>query len=340
MSFISIICPTYNEEKYISSCLDSIIKQDFEKDKIEVFIVDGMSNDRTREIVNNYKISYSFIKLLENPYKVVPHALNIGIKASKGDVIIRLDGHCEYPSNYISSLVRYLHKLKADNVGGVWNTLPAKNTVLCKAIAIGVSHPFGIGDSKHKVGAKEIIETDTVPFGCFRKDVFDRFGLFDEDLIRNQDDEFNGRIIKNGGKIYLIPELVIDYFARDKVSKMARMFYQYGLFKPLVNKKLGSPATVRQFFPLLFLVGLMVGFVLSFIAKLFLIIYTSVLAIYFVLSLYFSSIEAKKQKNFKLLFLLPYIFFAIHLSYGWGYMVGIYRFLILGKNKINVNINR
>lgn len=314
--------------------------QDYLKDCMEILVVDGISKDHTQNIIKEYSQLYPFIKLLENPHRVVPHALNIGIKASKGDVIIRIDGHCEYPTNYISTLVHQLFTLNADNVGGVWNTLPAKQTDLCKAIAIGVSHPFGIGNSLHKVGAKEIIETDTVPFGCFRKDIFDRIGYFDEELIRNQDDEFNGRIIKNGGKIFLIPNLIINYFARDSVSKMAKMFYQYGLFKPLVNKKLGSPATIRQFFPFLFVIGLIVGCILSFVNTLFLIIYMVVLVIYSSLSLYFSSIQAFKQKNTKLVYLLPYIFFIIHFSYGWGYLTGIFRFLILGKNNLAGNISR
>lgn len=340
MSFVSVICPVYNEEKHIDKCVNSIIQQDFLKSNLEVIFVDGMSDDRTREKLYSYSKKYSFIKVLDNPFKVVPHALNIGIRESKGDVIIRIDGHCEYPNNYFSILVEYLYELEADNVGGVWNTLPANNSILCKAISIGVSHPFGIGNSLHKVGANSIVETDTVPFGCFRRDIFERIGYFDEDLIRNQDDEFNGRIINNGGRIFLIPELVIDYYARDRVSKMVKMFYQYGLFKPLVNKKLGSPATVRQFFPLLFVLGLFGGLILSFIGKPFLIIYFSILVIYILFTLYFSTVEALKQKKIKLLFLLPYIFFVIHFSYGWGYLIGVYRFLILRKSNSMVNINR
>ena len=338
--FISIICPTLNEEHYISSCIESILSQDYSINDMEVLFIDGLSIDNTCSIINSFSKLHPFIKLLKNPYRVVPNALNIGIKASKGDIIIRIDGHCTYPANYISTLVHQLFSLKADNVGGIWNTLPANKSFLCKAIAIGVCHPFGIGNSMHKVGVKNTIETDTVPFGCFHKNIFERIGYFDEDLIRNQDDEFNGRIIKNGGKIYLIPELVIDYYARDSISKMSKMFYQYGFFKPLVNKKLGSAATLRQFFPFLFVLGLILGFGLSIINNFFLTIYISVLVIYLFLSLYFSVIEVLKQKKIRLLTLLPYIFFVIHLSYGWGYLMGIIRFLIIGRNNLNVKFNR
>ena len=217
-------------------------------------------------------------------------------------------------------------------------SLPVKNTSLCKAIAVGVSHKFGIGNSLHKVGVKDITETDTVPFGCFRKDIFDRIGEFDEELIRNQDDEFNARIIKNGGKIYLIPDLVIDYYARDSIYKVSKMFYQYGLFKPLVNKKLGFPATLRQFFPLLFVVGLILGGLLSLFLLSVRYIYVVVLLLYLLISLSFSLIESLKHKDWRLLFFLPWIFLVIHISYGWGYLHGIYK--ILKRESFCVHSNR
>lgn len=335
---VSIVCPIYNEEKFISRCIDSIIGQDYPKDFLEVFFVDGVSCDNTRALVQEYADKYSYIKLLDNPYKIVPPALNIGINASKGEVIIRIDGHCIYPQNYISTLVHYLFKLNADNVGAMWNTLPAKDNTLCRAIAIGVSHKFGVGNSLHKIGTDQIIETDTVPFGCFPRSVFERIGYFDDELVRNQDDEFNARIIKNGGKIFLIPDLIIDYYARDSIAKMMKMFFQYGLFKPLVNKKNGSPTTIRQFFPVLFLSGLFFGAVLSLFSIWCFYIYISVLLLYFLLAFYFSGIEAFKFKNWKLLFLLPYIFFLIHISYGWGYIKGGYKLLM--KQRFSVEINR
>lgn len=338
MLSVSIICPIYNEEKFISNCLDSIIQQDYPKEQIEVLLIDGMSTDKTRIIIKKYAEQYPFIYLLDNPQKIVPPALNIGIKAAKGDVIIRLDGHCIYPSNYVSLLTQKLFELQADNVGAVWNTLPAKDTSICRAIAIGVSHKFGVGNSMHKLGAKSIIETDTVPFGCFRRDVFDRIGFFDDDLIRNQDDEFNARIIKNGGKIFLVPDLVINYYARDKVAKMMKMFYQYGLFKPLVNKKIGYPATIRQFFPVFFLIGLLTGGVLSYFSNIMYMLYLPVILFYLLLAICFSIKESLKWKDWKLVLILPYIFFTIHISYGWGYLKGIYQLLM--RNKIVVNVNR
>lgn len=337
---ISVICPIYNESNYIASCIDSILAQDYPREKMEVLLIDGMSKDNTREIVNTYTDRYPFIKLLDNHGKIVPYALNIGVKASKGEIIIRLDAHCTYPANYFSVLVEQLIILKADNVGGVLRTLPAKNTILCKSIAIGSSHRFGIGNSLHKLGAKKIVSTEVVPFGCFRRSLFDRIGYFNADLVRNQDDEFNGRIIKNGGSIYLIPSVVVDYFVRDKVSKMAKMFFQYGLFKPLVSKKLGSPATIRQFFPFLFVSGLILGTVLGFFYNP--IFWATIMMIisYLALSLYFSIIETIKQKDISLLFFIPLIFLIIHVSYGWGYIIGIVMFIVLRRKSIKLDFNR
>ncbi len=324
---LSVICPIYNEGKYIAKCIDSVLKQDYPKEDMEIFFVDGMSGDRTVQIVNEYCVKYPFIKLLENPHRVVPYAMNIGIKASKGEVILRLDGHCEYPENYFSCLVDNLKKYDADNVGGVFITLPCNETNISYAIAECLKNPFGMGNSLHRIGAKENVKTDSVPFGCFKREVFDKVGLYDEELIRNQDDELNARIIKNGGSIYLIPTLGIKYFARDKVAKVRKMFYQYGLFKPLVNKKLGQAATVRQFVPPLFVAALICGLALSFFSKIFLWLYLAFLTLYFLIGIFMGIKSAKSTKRASMIFLMPWIFFNVHLSYGWGYWVGLFKVL-------------
>lgn len=325
--FISIICPIYNEEKYISQCIDSMLAQDIDKSIIELLFIDGMSKDNTRKIVSEYCSKYKFIHLLDNPDRIVPPALNIGIRVSKGDYIIRIDAHCTYPHNYVSRLVGMAQKLDCDNIGAVCRTLPANESVKAQAIATAMSHKFGVGGSSFRVGTFEIKEVDTVPFGCFKREIFNKVGFFDEELIRNQDDEFNGRIIKHGGKIYLLPDLVVDYFARDSFKKLFKMFYQYGLFKPLVNKKLGSPATLRQFFPLLFVLGLILGAAIFWIHPILAAIYFSIIGLYLLLDLYFSIRSSHGIPNMLSLF---WSFFIMHISYGWGYIVGIYK-IIFGK---------
>lgn len=322
---LSVICPIYNEEKYIAKCLDSIIEQDYPKDDMELLLVDGMSTDRTREVIAGYQEKYPWIKVLDNPKRIAPCAMNVGIKASSGETIIRLDAHVLYPSNYFSVLVNKLHELPgAENVGAICNTLPVNETIEAQSIAAVLSSSFGMGNSYFRVGASEVMEVDTVPFGCFHRSIFDKVGLYDEELVRNQDDELNARIIKSGGKIYLIPELECEYFARDTAKKVYKMFYQYGMFKPLVNKKLGSPATVRQFFPLCFVLGLLLGpIVCAFIPMLWY-AYFSVILIWLLLATYFS---LKESKQLKRILVQNWIYFVVHFGYGWGYIVGIYRIL-------------
>jgi glycosyltransferase involved in cell wall biosynthesis len=336
---VTAIIPTYNEEKFIRNCIESIIAQDYKKELIEVFFIDGMSSDKTRNIIEEYSIRYQFIKLLYNPYLIVPYALNIGIAKSNGQFILRLDAHAKFPKNYFSTLILNAIELDSDNIGGVINTLPANDSPKAKSIALALSHPFGVGNSYFRVGTKNIRQVDTVPFGCFRRELFDKIGLFDVELMRNQDDEFNARIIKNGGKIFILPDLKIDYYARNTIGKLSKMFFQYSLFKPLVNKKLGKPATIRQFFPLLFISVLFIGLFLSLLNKVFVTPYFWFLGLYSITSIYFSLKIAIKSNNFKSFFFLPYIFLIIHLSYGLGYSFGIFKFLIFRTSKINVPIN-
>lgn len=336
---VSVICPIYNEEKYITKCIESVLEQDYPTEDLEILFVDGLSTDKTRKIVSDYATRYNQIRLLDNPHRIVPYAMNIGIKAAKGDIIIRLDGHVEYPTNYISKCVHYLMTLpNAENVGGVCQTLPCNERNISQAIAIALSTGFGMGNSSFRIGSTEIRKVDTVPFGCFRKSLFERIGYYDNELVRNQDDELNGRIIKNGGTIYLIPEIKTKYFSRDKICKIRRMFYQYGLYKPLVNKKLGSPATARQFVPLLFLLGIVLGGILSMFSIYIMYTYFAVLALYLAIGLFIGCKYAVKYRRPMLTLLMPYVFANVHLSYGYGYLRGIYK--ILANKKFNVESNR
>ncbi len=332
---LSVICPIYNEERYIRGCIESILAQDYPKDDLEVIFADGISTDRTREIVAEYTSKYPWIRLIDNPDRIVPPALNKAIEASHGDIIMRLDAHAEYPSNYFSRLVKALKEYNADNVGGVCITLPINDSPKAKAIAAVLSSKFGMGNSDFRVGTKTVKQVDTVPFGCWPKDVFERIGYFDLDLIRNQDDEFNGRLTKAGGRIFLLPDVEIKYYARDTIGKVGKMFYQYGLFKPLVNKKLGSPATIRQFFPLLLVLGLVIGLGLSLLWKPFLWIYLSVLVLYLLLALIFS-IKSSRKIHQIIIQLMTYI--VVHLSYGVGYLVGLIK-LLFGKS-FTAKVNR
>lgn len=342
----TLIAPIRNEIKFISKFLESLLQQDYPKYLLEIFLIDGLSTDGTREIIEQYKNQYEFIKLLDNPYKTVPYALNIGLKHAKGDIIIRLDAHAEYPSNYLSTLVFYLNKLNADNVGAVAETLPANFSLKAKAIAIAMSTSFGVGNATFRIKKKftdEYIEVDTVPFGCYRRDVFERIGLFDEELTRNQDNEFNERLKKAGGKIYLIPSIKIKYYVRENYSKLFRMFYQYGYFGPLVDIKLKRPTRLRRYIPTLFIFAITLPLILSFLYFPFFYLWLFVVGSYILASVSFSTAEAVKSNS---LHLIPYIiwaYFVSHASYGLGYLKGFIDFVILRvnkKTKINVELSR
>lgn len=335
---VSVICPIYNEEKYIAKCIESIVQQDYPKDKLEILFVDGMSTDHTREIIEQYTKEYPYIRIIDNPDKVVPHAMNRGIMASKGDVIIRLDAHAVYPTNYFSKLIEGLHQHQADNVGAQCRTLPVNQSTTSIAIAEALASSFGVGNSMFRIGITKDLETDTVPFGCFRRDVFEKVGLYDTELIRNQDDELNARIINHGGKIVLLAGLEFDYYARDSYAKLFRMYYQYGLYKPLVNKKLGSPATLRQFIPPVFVMGLVLGAILSICIPIIGLLYGAVILIYLAAGMILGIKMAKKHHSEVLALAMPFTFFVLHFSYGVGYIHGIIK--ILFKQSFHVNTNR
>lgn len=336
---VSAICPIYNEEKYIGRFLDSILRQNYPKTDMEILLVDGMSKDRTREVIRTYTEKLPFLKLVDNPQKTAPYAMNTGIKEAKGDIIVRLDVHAEYPEDYFAKLIDNLGKLEgAENIGGVCVTLPGGSSATSIAIAECMSNPFGMGNSYFRIGTDKVKRVDTVPFGCFRRSLFDRIGLYDTDMTRNQDDELNGRIVRNGGKIYLLPDVRIKYFARDTVAKVRKMFYQYGLYKPLVNKKVGMPVTIRQFCPVVFVLGLTLGLLLSIVFPALWSIYLGSICLYAVIGFAEGCKSAKKTGRMALVSLMPYVFLNIHLSYGYGYMIGLYK--ILFHRKFSVLANR
>lgn len=342
MQKVSVIIPCRNEEAFIGKVLNNVLSQDYPRQLLEVFVVDGLSTDATARIIKEFSDKYSFINYLSNEFKVVPFALNQAIRLAKGEIIVRLDAHAIYPQNYISKLVGYLDELNADNVGGTWKTVPADNSLIALAIAEATSGRFGIGNAHYRLGAKEVKEVDTVPFGCYRRYVFDKIGLFDEELVRNQDDEFNARLIKNGGKIFLVPDVEITYFARGSVAKMCRMFYQYGLFKPLVNLKLGGAATLRQFAPPMFTLLLFALIAGSFFSIFMLIPLAAVLALHQLSGIMAAYPSAQKNKKYALIFVMPVLYLLIHLSYGIGYLEGIMRFTFLrrGVQQQGVKLSR
>jgi glycosyltransferase involved in cell wall biosynthesis len=265
--------------------------------------------------------------MIDNPERIVSTGLNRGIAEAKGEIIIRMDAHAEYPPNYVSRLVTVLRETNADNVGGVFDIRPGGDGVLARALARATASPFGIGNARYRLASGGIEAVDTVPFGCYRRDVFDRVGLFDEQLVRNQDDEFNARLLKHGGSILLVPDVKIAYYARPTLEKMCRMFYQYALFKPLVMKKLGYPATLRQLCPPALVVTLAVLAVGSLAVPALWGLLAAILAVYALAALWFAAAQARRDGEWRYLLVMPAVFFCIHLSYGWGFLRGLVQVL-------------
>ena len=309
-----------------------MLDNNYPKGLTEIFMIDGMSEDNTREIIKRYIKKYPFIQLINNSKKIVPTALNIGIRKARGDIIIRIDAHNTYPSNYIEKLILWIRKTKADNVGGIWITKAGAETSIAKAIALALSHPFGVGNPYFRIGTKEPKYVDTVPFGCYKREVFDKIGLFDEDLVRNQDDEFNLRLIKNGGKILLVPDIISHYYARDSIYKLWKMYFQYGYFKPLVAKKVGGVLTWRQIIPSLFISSLILALLLSSFSKFFLWMFLFIFGLYTTVNFSISLIISIKKKDLRLLPFLIASFITLHFSYGFGYIKGIWDFIVFKKH--------
>lgn len=232
----------------------------------------------------------------------------------------------------------YLNKYNVDNVGGIWITLPGSPNLIGKAIAFALSSPFGAGNAYYRIGTQKPKYVDTVPFGCYRREVFERIGFFDEDLVRNQDDEFNLRLIKNGGKILLAPDIVSYYYARDSLKKLWKMYFQYGYFKPLVAQKIGSILTWRQVIPVIFVSSLIISFVSSLIFKPFLWLSFLIFSLYLAISLFFSFHIAIKN-DLRYLPLLLVVFFVLHASYGIGYLKGIWDFILFKKHRRKKNVD-
>lgn len=320
---LSVICPIYNEERYIAGCIESILAQDFPKTELEVLFVDGMSTDRTREIVDIYTKRYPFIHLIDNPERIVPFAMNRGIAASKGKVVMRLDAHATYESNYFSNLVAALKRLGADNVGSVCKTDVLNKTPKTLAIREVLSNKFGVGNSTFRTGIDHEMQVDTVPFGCWRRDVFEKYGLYDVRLVRNQDIELNKRIQRGGGKIYIVPGTSCTYLARETYAKLARNNYGNGMWNMLTvyyTRQLKS-LSLRHFVPLIFLLSLTLPLIaalcwwpLAMVALLSLVMYVGVIGLV--------SFRLAVQKHLDFGYLLL-SFMTLHLSYGWGSLCGL-----------------
>ncbi len=331
---VSIIIPCRNEEKYIPYCLDSLLKNDYPKDLLEIIIVDGMSEDKTPRITKKYSKKYSFIKILKNKNKITSTALNIGIKSSNGNYIMILSAHSFYPKNYISKIIKWHKLLNADCIGATLEPEIINNNKKSFSIKKVISNIFGVGTSYFRIGTKEAKIVDTVAYGCYKREIFNKIGLFNKKLIRNQDIELNKKIVLNGGKIYLIPDVKCKYYIKENYKELAKSSFNNGLWNILTiyyTKNIKS-LSLRHFVPLFFLLSLFILPFLSFIKLEFLFIPLTILLIYNFLIFIFSIKLIDYNSN--LLYLLL-TFYTLHFSYGFGSITGIIKLILIifSKNK-------
>lgn len=317
-SYISVVMPVYNEEKYIENCIESLLLQDYPKNLMEWIFVDGMSSDKTRQLIEKYIKEYpQMIKLLSNPNKTVPYAMNIGIREAKGQFIIRLDAHADYSTDYISKCVYYLETTDADNVGGVAET--KSKGFVGNAIAKMLSSHFGVGNSEFRTNG-ESGYVDTVPFGAFRREVFEKWGGYDERLTRNQDNEMNYRIRKNGGKIFLSSDIKLSYYCRDSIKGISDMAMKNGMWNVITMKLCPGSMGLRHFIPLMFLISLICLPIVSAFWHPIALLFIAELVLYLILDCAFSAKKASGIKEFLLLIILFPIF---HITYGAGSLKGL-----------------
>lgn len=315
---VSVVMPVYNEEQHIEKCVDSLLLQDYPIDKMEWIFVDGCSKDRTVEILNRYQEKYStLIKVYNNPHKIVPSAMNIGIAASKGKYIVRVDAHADYATDYISKCIYYLENTDAENVGGVAET--KANGFMGNAIAKMLSSKFGVGNSQFRTNGDSGY-VDTVPFGAFKREVFSKYGGYDERLVRNEDNEMNFRIRKNGGKIYLSNDIHLSYYCRDSIKGISTMARKNGMWNVITMKLYPGSMGLRHFIPFAFVLSILGLALLSCLHPLFVILLGAELSLYLLLDVLFSVKQAETIKEF---FALLILFPIFHVAYGFGSMVGI-----------------
>ena len=328
-SLVSIIIPCRNEEEFIRRCLDSIIAQDYPQEKLEVIVVEGMSDDGTRDILKNYVRKHKNIRVLDNPKKITPCALNTGIKNSQGDLILWMSAHNEYENNYVSKCVKNLEKFKADAVGGIIKTIPRKDNLLGKLIAIASSHPFGVGKSIHKIGSKDPQWVDTAFGVCYKREIFEKIGTFNEKLVRGQDMEFSLRLKKAGLKTLLSPDIVSYYYPRTEFKSFVKHNFTNGTWAILPFKYSSiMPISWRHLIPVVFVSSIIISGALSFFFLASFWLFLSIVGLYFLFNIYFSTKIFIQKRNLIYLFIMPIIFASLHIGYGLGSIWGVLKIIV------------
>ncbi len=327
--------PIRNESKYVELSLRAVMDQNYPLDHIEILIVDGMSEDGTREIVGSTldtlrgerweprSVETPEVpngRILDNPSRIVATALNIGLHEAHGDVIILVGGHCELGRDYVRRCVELLDETGADCVGGPIETVG--ETRIARAIALAQSTFFGVGGAAFRIGRKRAGYADTAAFGAYRREVFDRIGGFDEELVRNQDDEFNFRLIQAGGKIWLDPSIRSTYYSRADLRGLWRQYFQYGFYKVLVIQKRSAVPSSRHLVSGVFVLALAGSLILAALTQQ--PFWALSIAGPYIAATLLASLWAGRRDRHALP-ILPIAFATIHLAYGLGFLLGLWK---------------
>jgi len=323
---VSLVVPCYNESERIRHLLDALYLQTYPRDCMEVVIADGMSTDATREVISTWLNAHPdlSIRVVDNVKRIIPAALNCAIEAARGEIIVRLDGHSAPQPDYVANSVSALENKMAENVGGVWDIRPGDDTWVAQSIAAAAAHPLGVGDALYR-HAKQPAYVDTVPFGAFRRDMWERVGRFDETLLTNEDYEFNVRIRKSGGRIWLNPNIRSIYFSRSTFLELARQYWRYGYWKWKMLRRYPDTIRWRQGLPPVFVLTVFIGILFSWI-KFVLVLLALELFVYFSILFLAGIQQTIKRKNLVYMFGLPVSIAVMHFSWGsgflWSMMIG------------------
>ena len=318
---VSIIIPCYNEQTTIALLLDALKRQTYTKSAMEVIIADGGSTDETRQVIQSWQREHADfeIKVVDNPQRTIPSALNIAIKASTGEIIVRLDAHSKPKQDYIARAVAALEEGRGQNVGGVWDICPGSDHWIARSIAAAAGHPIGVGGARYRY-TDQPGYVDTVPFGAFHRGLLDQVGLFDETLLTNEDYEFNARIRQNGGRIWLDPEIRSEYYARKDLKSLSQQYWRYGYWKWQMLRRYPETVRLRQALPPFFVMTLII---LTLLAPFFSFPRWALLgtaSIYLFILLLAGCQLAIKKHNFKLIGGVPLAIATMHFSWGTGFL--------------------
>jgi cellulose synthase/poly-beta-1,6-N-acetylglucosamine synthase-like glycosyltransferase len=308
-----------NEERYIKLCLDSVLSNDYPHKLLEIIVIDGMSTDRSREIVHQYAQKHDFIRSIENPKRVQAPGLNLGIRASEGEIILCMNAHTTYASDYVRKCVTALETTGADNVSGVQHAVGTD--FVSSTIAVAITTPFGIGDARFRYSNKEQW-VDTVFPGAWYKHTLEELGGFNEEWVVNEDYELNYRLRKKGGKILLSPNIHCQYYVRSTLKALVRQYFRYGFWK--VKTLVAHPDSLRwrHLMPPFFVMALLISLALMFFHWRLGIIIPVIYAVSCILA----SFRAAGRSVWKHFLLLPIIFLVLHLSWGVGFWAGVLNF--------------